>query len=288
MSTVKSILATVVSRSGLAKALFTSLGRTPYIRVVNYHGTPQADAASLQRHLAYYQQHFHPVGRNDLDRFLRERYWPHPKPGLIISFDDGLRSNYDVAYPLLRAYGFPGWFFVPVEFITCPVEQQEAFSHVHRIRNAAHYADQRIAMSVADVRHLQQDAVIGCHTASHCRAGAEVDPIRLHAEITASRLTLSRLVGADIDIFCWVGGEETSYSATAAAAIRAAGYRYAFMTNTAPIRFDTHPLQLQRTNIEASWPLSLVQFQLCGIMDVLYHRKRQRINRMTAVDAVPQ
>lgn len=83
-----------------------------------------------------------------------------------------------------------------------------------------------------------------------------------------------------MDSFCWVGGEERSYSAAAARLIRKCGYRYAFMTNSSLVRPGTSPLQIQRTNIEASWPLEIVEFQLSGIVDLLYHRRKLRVNRM--------
>ena len=84
-----------------------------------------------------------------------------------------------------------------------------------------------------------------------------------------------------MEIFCWVGGEETSYSSEAAKLI-SENYKYSFMTNNAVIRPGDDPLQLQRTNIEAENPLELVRFQLSGLMDVYYTGKRRRVNRLTA------
>jgi hypothetical protein len=66
--------------------------------------------------------------------------------------------------------------------------------------------------------------------------------------------------------------------------IRAAGFRVSFMTNHAPIRRDTSLLQLQRSNIEGGDPLWLARFQLSGAMDVMYTRKRWRVNRLTSTE----
>src|ERR687883_570464 len=49
-----------------------------------YHGTPRADAAALERQLRV----------------------------LALTFDDGLRSNVEVAYPILRKLGVSATFFV--------------------------------------------------------------------------------------------------------------------------------------------------------------------------------
>ncbi len=77
--------------------------------------------------------------------------------------------------------------------------------------------------------------------------------------------------------FCWVGGEEDTYCEIAASYVEEAGYRFVFMTNSAPTTPRTHPLQIQRSNIEAKYPLSLMKFQLAGLMDVLYLPKRLRV-----------
>jgi len=87
-----------------------------------------------------------------------------------------------------------------------------------------------------------------------------------------------------VDAFCWVGGEEWSYSSSAAAVIRHAGYRLSFMTNNLPVRQGSNPLQIQRTNIEAWNPTEIVAFQLNGILDFVYTRKRQRVNLLTLAE----
>ena len=53
------------------------------------------------------------------------------------------------------------------------------------------------------------------------------------------------------------------------------------MSNNKIILPGVNRFQLQRTNIEADWPLSLVKFYLSGIMDIIYTGKRNRVNRIT-------
>ena len=47
-------------------------------------------------------------------------------------------------------------------------------------------------------------------------------------EIEDSKLLLEEELCDEMDIFCWVGGEFTSYSKSAAEAIREAGYCLSF------------------------------------------------------------
>lgn len=282
----KLALARALRATGVERALLAAqtarLG-TRFIRVVNYHDTPPAHAESLRRQMEFYRRHFAPVRHCDLDGFLARGQWSGEMPGLILSFDDGLRSNYDVAFPLLEEFGFVGWFFVPTDFVDAPAPTQVAFARGHRIGLApASVGEGRVAMSWTELRRLCERHVVGCHTRTHRRLVAATPAAQLDDEIVVAKGTLEERLGGPIDAFCWVGGEERTYSAPASRRVRAAGYRFSFMTCSSPVTPRTDPLQLHRTNVEASWPLDLVRLQLCGVADWANARKRRRVDRITA------
>jgi peptidoglycan/xylan/chitin deacetylase (PgdA/CDA1 family) len=281
----KRMLARALGAMGINGALMraqVALLGGRFVRAVNYHDTSADHASSFARQVAWYAQHYAPVTPASLDALVRDGVWHEQKPGLIISFDDGLRSNFDVAAPVLEHYGFVGWFFVPVGFVDAPEATQSTYAHEHQIQFSGTYPDGRIAMSWEELRRLASRHVIGCHTRTHRRLSPDVPPATLEDEILTAREDLAMRLGRDVDAFCWVGGEENTYSAEAARVVRRAGYRFAFMTNNAVARAGTDPMQLQRTNIEAAWDLDVVHFQLSGVMDALYAPKRRRVNRLTA------
>jgi len=258
--------------------------RGGYVRVVNYHSTPTCDLDQLRRHFEFYRTHFVPVSPSELHKALTQG-WNADKPGLIISFDDGLRCNYDIARPLLDEFGFTGWFFIPICFIDALPGEQQTFAERNRIPYRQVYADGRIAMSWAELRELSILHVVGSHTMTHCRFSADMTYDRAHHEIVISRRELEDRVGTNIHSFCWVGGEREVYSELPAAVIREAGYEFSFMTNSAPVVKGTDSLQIQRTNIESWWPLHLVEFQLSGLMDLFYTRKRMAVEKATRTSA---
>lgn len=45
---------------------------------------------------------------------------PLPKRSVVITIDDGYRSTYDVAFPILRRYGFPATVFLYSDFVGLP------------------------------------------------------------------------------------------------------------------------------------------------------------------------
>ena len=99
--------------------------------------------------------------------------------------------------------------------------------------------------------------------------GTETDE-QLKAEIVESKAMLETATGNALQAFCWVGGEEETYTPAAARAVRDAGYRYAFTTCSGPIAPDAHRMNLHRTNVESSWAPDVVLFQLSGLLDVRY------------------
>ncbi len=243
----------------------------PFIRAVNYHEIPQNQAENFETQLKFYSERFVNVGYGDLIDFLQSGKWRHDKPGLLLSFDDGLRTHHDVAAPLLEKYGFTGWFFVPAGWVA-GVEGET-------VENPE-YPSGVATLTREQLRYLDEHHVVGCHTETHCRLSADLPAEKMRYETLEAQKTLEELLGHPVKIFCWVGGEEYTYSKPAAELIKQ-GYELGFMTNTSVVRPGTNPLQLQRVNIEAENPLSLVRFQLSGFMDLAYYPKRKRVNRLT-------
>ena len=75
--------------------------------ILMYHGTPRRDAGALARQLAFIRLLFDVVPLREL---------AYPRKGLrrrvALTFDDGLRSNVEVAYPILERLGLTATFFV--------------------------------------------------------------------------------------------------------------------------------------------------------------------------------
>lgn len=270
--------------TGLNAALLAAQARLggPWARALNYHDVPPACAGAFEAQLRHYAEHFQPVGKAEL-LDLHAGRWPHAKPGLLLSFDDGLRSHADVVAPLLEKYGFTGWFMVPTEFVETAPQEQAAYARRHAIQaDGRDYPDPRIAMSWEDLCRLDTRHEICCHTRSHRRLGPTSSREELEVEIVGAKERLEAGLHHEVDGFAWVGGEEWAYSAEAARVIREAGFRFGFMTNNARIRPGADLLQIQRTNVEASFPPSLMRFSLSGFYDLMYAPKRGRVNRLTA------
>lgn len=251
-----------------------------FIRAIYYHDTPSSSANNLDLHFQFYCEHFSPVSRSDLMDFLGNKTWEKDRPGLIVAFDDGLRSNYDTALPILKKYGFVGWFFVPTDFISEDASSAEDWALSHSIASHKRYDDGRVALSWGEVRELDRSGhIVGCHTRTHRRLTSELGPETINDEVFNAKRKLEAVLGHPVETFCWVGGEPNTYNPRAFERIRDSGYHYCFTTLVAPIVPRSDPLFLHRPGISAEAATETVRFQLSGLIDLLFTPRRMRIQR---------
>ena len=172
-----------------------------YIRAVNFHATPRRLAGRLEDQLSDFVRHFAPVSYGDLAGLVSRGEWPHEKPGLIVSFFDGRRDNFEVAVPVLERVGLVGWFFVVSGWMAAPHEEQRAYARRHRIdlaepeapANAA--GDDRIALTPEELTELaERGHVVASHTRTHAAIPPDTPAGELEREVTGSRQDLERLL----------------------------------------------------------------------------------------------
>jgi len=77
-------------------------------RILMYHGTPRADVAALERQLRVLALVYPIVPLEEIASGRRK----NGRARLALTFDDGLRTNVEVAYPILRKLGLSATFFV--------------------------------------------------------------------------------------------------------------------------------------------------------------------------------
>src|SRR5699024_3251329 len=156
---------------------------------------PEKFMSQFEKQLKYFSRRYYSVTEEDLSDFLNGR-WNKDKPGLIISFDDGLESNYKYAKPLLEKYNFSGWFFIPTGLIGTGYCEKD-----HLTGEASEKY-----MDWSQVDDLIKNHVVGSHTVTHKRLSKKLDKSILKFEIKHSKKVLDERLNSDIDIFCWVGG----------------------------------------------------------------------------------
>lgn len=85
-------------------------------RILMYHGTVTEGAPALAAQLHYLVRHFKVVSMEAMVNRLANDATPRANE-IVLTFDDGLRNNLSVVYPILRQLQVPATFFVCPELI---------------------------------------------------------------------------------------------------------------------------------------------------------------------------
>lgn len=108
------------------------------------HGTPRRMATELERQLRYLRRVFNIVPLEAFAASGTERKPSGQQRQAAIAFDDGLRSNVQVAYPILRALGIPATFFV------CPgLIEERKWLWTHEARRRLRFAEAALREELA-------------------------------------------------------------------------------------------------------------------------------------------
>jgi len=133
-----------------------SLTREGYrtVPILAYHNISRIKASRMsvlatefERQMAYLRQNrFQVITLRQFVDFL-EFKGQVPEKAVVITFDDGWRSTYEIALPVLKRYGYPATLFVYTDLV----------------------GSGRKALSWAQVRSIEKSGVIDvqCHTKSH-------------------------------------------------------------------------------------------------------------------------
>lgn len=107
-----------------------------------------------------------------------------PARSVVITFDDGYRDNWKIAYPVLRQYGFAATIFLASQFIGKANEWDSGGELAGRP-----------LLSWAEIREMQRGGIcFGAHSRTYPRLTA-LSPNQAEAEIRGSRQDLANQLG---------------------------------------------------------------------------------------------
>ena len=173
------------------------------IPILTYHNFTEDESSSykiniveFEKQMDYLAAHnYSVISLSELLKGLRDGQLP-PKP-VVITIDDGFKSTYTLAYPVLKKYNFPATLFLYTNFI----EKNNG------------------SLTWKEIREMTKNNIeIGSHTLSHCNLlkykkneNYETYLARIRREIFLSKEILESKIGGKVKFFAYPYG---AYSST--------------------------------------------------------------------------
>lgn len=177
------------------------------------------------------ENNYHVITPADLLAFLEYKQGL-PKKSVMITMDDGYRSVYTYAYPILKRYGFTATLFVYTDFIGVS----------------------KMAITWAQLDEMKADGFsIGSHTRFHSdltkpnEGESKADwAARVNQELYGSKKIIDKKLRQDTYLLAYPYGNYDQRSANVA---RVAGYKIAMSVRRGGNPFFANPLYLRRDQI---------------------------------------
>jgi peptidoglycan/xylan/chitin deacetylase (PgdA/CDA1 family) len=171
------------------------------------------------------------ISPQELIEFLDYRK-PIPKKAVMISIDDGYRSAYTMAYPILRKYGFTATLFVYIDYVGIS----------------------RKAITWEQLKELKRAGfTIGSHSVAHSDLTKPLENetpgkylARLNKEIYRSKKIIDKKLNQDTIIFSYPFGRQNK---KVASMVKQAGYKIAVTVDRGSNPFFMDPFLLKREQI---------------------------------------
>lgn len=255
-----------------------------YVRVLIYHDIPGNKLGLFSRQIHYLASHYQFLTPEQFYRFIQGKYHISGAK-LLITFDDGFKSNRLVAEKILGPLGIKGIFFVTTEFIGQPDRTVQREFIKNQIFDGD-ISDSEILpemepMTWDDLEYLlAQGHVIGAHTCNHKRLSTMQSQKDLHYEIIESGNILEKKMGVNIDCFAYPFGDIDSISSDAMDLIKQR-YEYCFSGIRSSNYSSVFPYAILRDAISVNDPIGYLRLIIENGIDIFYLKKAARLLKIT-------
>ncbi len=202
------------------------------------------------------------------------------KNHLLLTFDDGLISNYRVATEVLAPLNIKAIFFVPSGFIDAKTPDAQQMYIKKNLCNNNLHIDAMRAMSWENLSELvDRGHTIGSHTKNHLRLSEIYDDILLKEEIISSGNSIETIIGIKVEHFAFPFGDIKSINKKALDIARLR-YKYVYSGVRGANRYEINPLAIRRESLNISDGITYNTFVANGGLSLYYWRARRRLNEI--------
>jgi peptidoglycan/xylan/chitin deacetylase (PgdA/CDA1 family) len=248
-------LGTLISGSLLLRDLFA---RSPRIHALTYHRFGNSvrdpfcvDRRAFDKQMAWLAENQLAVTVADLEDFINGK--KVLKSGsVLVTIDDGYRSTYTEALPILRHYHIPAIAFVSASLIV----EREVYD-----------AQKEPYMSLEELARLpENDITVGSHGCTHRSLGKMTINEAIY-EAQKSKSLLESHINREVRSFAYPFGTRADFSVDTSNMLADVGYSTAFTSQHGAISGGRHRMSLPRVRVEGGEGIKTFKLVCQGAMD---------------------
>ena len=250
------------------------LGRdSDILRVIIYHDIHRTEFPFFEQQIIWLQKWWKIITPNDFHEMISGRK-PIEGKNLLITFDDGFKSNYFIAKEILNPLGIKCMFFIVSDFAKISDEFESYQFSLNRMmyKEGHNYLGRsELNMNFDELTSLIADGhTIGAHTKTHANL-AILNYDDLLIEIISSAECLEKKLNIEIKDFAYTFGNIKRFSSNAMQ-IASSRYEYVYSGLRGNNSVATNKRAIRRDAINASDSLWYVGIVLLGAYDLRYKK----------------
>ena len=246
------------------------------LRILNFHDVQKKDFNNFKKIINKLKKEWNIISPKDFEKkkFISKR-------SLLLTFDDGYKSQYYVAKQILEPLKIKAIFFVVTDFIQINskiVSKNFILSNINKEinKNSTRFNEME-NMSLNDVLDLSLSGhTIGSHTCGHSKLTI-INKNLLARELIHSKNFLKKLLKKNINYFAYTYGDIKSVNQYILSNIKKK-YKYIFSGIRGNNYYSNKTNRIYfRDEINASYTENLINSFLYGFTDLYYYRSRKKI-----------
>ena len=196
---------------------------------------------------------------------------------LLLTFDDGFKSNIHVAEKILKKMKLKAIFFVPIKFVLLK-DKKLIKKFIKKNLKISFVENEMRNLSLKDLKKLKKmNFVIGAHTFSHINLKKMNDLKKLRYEIIESANKLQKLLNIKIDNFSFNFGRLNDISEKSLV-LSKKRFKYVF-TAVRGENLDNQKI-IFRDNVIPSDRIYELYTYLSGYLDFIYSKEKKTIEKL--------
>tara|TARA_Y100000591_G_scaffold243428_1_gene214176 strand:+ start:1126 stop:1986 length:861 start_codon:yes stop_codon:yes gene_type:complete len=249
------------------------------LRILVYHHVEKKDFNKLYNQLKILSKSWKFITPTQFENHLNKKSILKGR-NLLVTFDDGFKSNFFVEKKILNRFKIKAIFFIPSDFIKfSSLKKSQKFINENILDHIKPSDFKKLKnMSVKDLKILiKKGHCIGCHTKTHANLGLIKNTFQLKKEIIESAKKLEKLLKINLKHFAFSYG---NYKSMNKKSLKIAFKRYSFVYSCLRGNnfYNYKNKIIKRDTVYLDSSNDLLKIFLSGFIDLRYLHQLKKID----------